>query len=118
MPPLLLKLVFGALPERAPRLLRPLVNAIAKGAQSGFIDPQLKLHFDYWEAELEKAEWFAGAEFSAADIMMSFPAEAAAERGAARVGRPKLSAFLKKIHQRPAYRRALERGGPYAYAGD
>ena len=118
MPPLLLKLVFGALPERAPRLLRPLVNAIAKGAQSGFIDPQLKLHFDYWEAELEKAEWFAGAEFSAADIMMSFPAEAAAERGGARLGRPKISAFLKKIHQRPAYRRALERGGPYAYAGD
>ena len=118
MPPLLLKLVFGALPARAPALMRPLVNAIAKRAQSGFVDPQLRLHFDYWEGELEKAEWFAGPEFSAADVMMSFPLEAAAERGAARVGRPKLAAFLKRIHQRPAYRRALERGGPYAYAGD
>ncbi len=118
MPPLLLKLVFAALPARAPGLMRPFVNAIAKAAQTGFVDPQLQLHFDYWEGELEKAEWFAGAEFTAADIMMSFPAEAAAERGAARVGRPKLSAFLKRIHQRPAYQRALERGGPYAYAGE
>ena len=116
MPPLLLKLVFGRLPAGAPALMRPIVNAIAKRAQTGFVDPQLQLHFDYWEGELEKAEWFAGAAFTAADIMMSFPAEAAAERGAARVGRPRLSAFLKRIHQRPAYRRALERGGPYVYA--
>ena len=118
MPPLLLKLVFGRLPAGAPGIIRPIANAIAKRAQSSFIDPQLTMHFDYWEAELEKAEWFAGAEFSAADIMMSFPLEAAADRGDARVGRPKLAAFLKKIHNRPAYRRALERGGPYAYAGD
>lgn len=118
MPPLLLKLVFGRLGASAPGLIRPLVNSIAKRAQSAFIDPQLAMHFNYWEAELEKAEWFAGAEFSAADIMMSFPLEAAADRAAARVGRPKLSAFLKKIHNRPAYRRALERGGPYAYAAD
>jgi len=118
MPPLLLKLVFGRLPAGAPGIIRPIANAIAKRAQSSFIDPQLKMHFDYWETELEKAEWFAGAEFSAADIMMSFPLEAAADRGGARVGRPKLAAFLKKIHNRPAYRRALERGGPYAYAGD
>ena len=116
MPPLLMKLVFGRLPANAPALLRPIVNGIARKAQSSFIDPQLVAHFNYWENELSKAEWFAGAEFSAADIMMSFPLEAAADRAAARVGRPKLSAFLKKIHNRPAYRRALERGGPYAYA--
>lgn len=118
MPPLLMKLVFSALPARAPMLVRPIVNGIAKAAQSGFIDPQLVAHFNYWEDELNKAEWFAGSDFSAADIMMSFPLEAAADRAAARVGRPKLAAFLKKIHNRPAYRRALERGGPYAYAGD
>lgn len=118
MPPLLLKLVFGQLGARAPGLVRPFVNGIAKRAQSAFIDPQLLMHLDYWEAELNKSEWFAGGEFSAADIMMSFPLEAAADRAAARVGRPKLAAFLKKIHNRPAYRRALERGGPYAYAGD
>jgi glutathione S-transferase len=118
MPPLLLKLVFERIPAGAPALIRPIAGAIAKRAQSGFVDPQLRLHFDYWEAELEKTDWFAGDAFSAADIMMSFPVEAGADRAALRVGRPKLAAFLKKIHQRPAYRRALERGGPYAYAGD
>jgi glutathione S-transferase len=116
MPPLLMKLVFTALPARSPALLRPLVKAIAGRAQTGFIDPQLKAHFDYWEAELGRAEWFAGSEFSAADIMMSFPIEAAADRAGALAGRPRLKAFLEKIHARPAYRRALEKGGPYAYA--
>jgi glutathione S-transferase len=116
MPPLLLKLVFARLPAGAPALLRPVVNMIAARAQSSFIDPNLKAHFDYWEAELGKSEWFAGPEFSAADVMMSFPVEAAADRGGALAGRPRLAAFLEKIHARPAYQRALERGGPYAYA--
>jgi len=116
MPPLLMKLVFTALPARSPSLLRPLVKAIAGRAESGFVDPQLKAHFDYWEAELARSEWFAGPEFSAADIMMSFPVEAAANRGQALEGRPHLKAFLEKIHARPAYLRALEKGGPYAYA--
>ena len=118
MSPLLLKLVFGRLPAGAPALVRPLVNSIARRAQTSFIDPELVTHFNYWEAELGKTEWFAGDAFSAADIMMSFPVEAAADRATARVGRPKLAAFLKRIHVRPAYRRALERGGPYAYADD
>lgn len=115
MTPLLLKLVFTALPERAPGLLKGLVRSIASKAQQGFVDPQLKAHVDYWEAELTKTPWFAGAEFTAADIMMSFPLEA----GAARAGagdRPHVKAFLAKIHARPAYQRALEKGGPYAYA--
>ena len=116
MPPLLLKLVFGRLPAGAPALLRPVVNMIAARAQASFIDPNLKAHFDYWESELGKSEWFAGPEFSAADVMMSFPVEAAADRGGALAGRPRLAAFLEKIHARPAYQRALERGGPYAYA--
>ncbi|HKP78470.1 MAG TPA: glutathione S-transferase C-terminal domain-containing protein, partial [Phenylobacterium sp.] len=102
----------------APPLMRPIVNGIAKRAQTSFVDPQLAAHFNFWEDELGKAEWFGGGDFSVADIMMSFPAEAAADRAAARVGRPRLSAFLKKIHNRPAYRRALERGGAYAYAAD
>ncbi|WP_374655261.1 glutathione S-transferase [Phenylobacterium sp.] len=116
MPPLLLKLVFGRLPAGAPSLLRPVVNMIAARAQASFIDPNLKTHFDYWESELGKSEWFAGPRFSAADVMMSFPVEAAADRGGALNGRSRLAAFLEKIHARPAYQRALERGGPYAYA--
>lgn len=116
MSPLLLKLVFSRMPTRAPGLLKPLVSAIAGKAQAELVDPQLKTHFDYWEAELAPSGWFAGPEMTAADIMMSFPVEAAASRGAAADGRPNLAHFLKAIHARPAYQRALERGGPYAYA--
>jgi glutathione S-transferase len=115
MTPLLLKLVFTALPTRAPGLLKGLVKAIAAKAQTGFIDPQLKTHIDYWQAELSKTPWFAGSEFTAADIAMSFPLEAAVSRGGA-ASRPKVVAFLATIHARPAYRTALERGGPYDYA--
>ncbi|HWU15104.1 MAG TPA: glutathione S-transferase [Caulobacter sp.] len=115
MTPLLLKLVFTALPARAPGLLKGLVKTIAAKAQTGFVDPQLKSHIDYWEAELARSEWFAGAAFTAADIMMSFPLEAGAARAGA-VSRPHVKAFLDRIHARPAYRQALERGGPYDYA--
>jgi len=115
MTPLLLKLVFTALPARAPGLLKGLVKAVAAKAQSGFVDPQLKSHIDYWEAELAKDAWFAGPDFTAADIMMSFPLEAGAARAGA-ASRPHVKAFLDRIHARPAYRQALERGGPYDYA--
>jgi len=115
MTPLLLKLVFTALPNRAPGLLKGLVKAIAAKAQAGFVDPQLKAHVDYWDAELAKSEWFAGDAMTGADIMMSFPLEAGAARAGAS-NRPRVKAFLDKIHARPAFQRALERGGPYAYA--
>ena len=115
MTPLLLKLIFGQLPKRSPGLIRPIVNAVSSKAQSGFIDPQIAAHTAWWEAELEKSPWFAGDEFSAADIMMSFPVEAGGSR-APYDDKPRLRAFLKTIHARPAYQRALERGGPYAYA--
>lgn len=82
----------------------------------GFVDAQLKLHFDYLESELAKSPWFSGGAFSAADIMMSFPLEAGAARADAETSRPNLQSFLERIHARPAYRRALERGGHYAYA--
>ena len=115
MTPLLLKLVFTALPTRAPGLLKGLVKAIAAKAQTGFVDPQVKLHVDYWETELTKAPWFAGPDFTAADIAMSFPLEAAVSRGGAGA-KPHIKALLDRIHARPAYRKALERGGPYDYA--
>ncbi|KPF82160.1 glutathione S-transferase [Brevundimonas sp. AAP58] len=116
MTPLLLKLIFSALPTRSPGLVRPIVKAIAAKAQSGFIDPQIASHTAYWEAELGKSTWFAGDRFSAADIMMSFPLEAASSRVPFGPDKPRLKAFLQTIHARPAYQRALTRGGPYAYA--
>jgi glutathione S-transferase len=114
MPPLVMKLVFSRLPGRTPKLLRPLVRRVMAAAQSGFVDPQIKAHADYWEAELSHHPWFASEGFTAADIQMSFPLEAAATRGRGTEGRPKVQAFLERIHARPAYLRALERGGPYA----
>ncbi len=117
MPPLLIMLVFMRMPTSAPPLLKGLVKGIAEKGQASFVRPQLKALFDYWEAELARnGGWFAGPEFSAADIMMSFPAEAGASRAGATAGRPHVETFLKTIHARPAYQRALERGGPYAYA--
>jgi glutathione S-transferase len=115
MPPLLLKLVFGVIPERTPFLVRPIAKGIADAAQKSFIDPQLRLHTLYWEAELGKHAWFAGEAFTAADIQMSFPVEAASSRKLIE-GLSKLEAFLQRVHARPAYRRALDKGGPYAYA--
>ena len=116
MTPLLLKLVFGALPKRSPGLVKPLVNAISKKAQSSFIDPQIADHTAFWEGELSRAAWFAGDQFTAADIMMSFPLEACSSRAPFGPDKPRCAAFLKTVHARPAYQRALERGGPYAYA--
>ena len=116
MPPLLLKLVFSQLPKRAPGLVKPIVNGIVKAANKSFIDPQLKTHADWWNSELGRDGWFAGPDFSAADIMMSFPLEAAATRMAVSRGRPNIGTFLERIHARPAYQAALKRGVTYAYA--
>jgi glutathione S-transferase len=114
MPPLLLKLVFTQVPRAPmPGIFRPIVRRIADGVKKSFVEPQIRLHLDYLEGELAKTTWFAGPEFSAADIQMSFPLEAASTRGGLDAGRPKLWEFLARIHERPAYRRALERGGPY-----
>lgn len=118
MPPLLLKLVFDQI-EKGPMpfFVKPIARAIAQRAKRSYIEPQIALHLDYLEAELAKSMWFAGDAFSAADIQMSFPLEAATARGGLNASRPKLMAFLERIHARPAYRRALERGGEYALLG-
>jgi glutathione S-transferase len=113
MPLLLMKLVFSRLPSRLPFLMKPVGRAIADGANKTLLDPQIAAHFGFLEGELGKRPWFAGPEFSAADIQMSFPLEAAAARAPAVRQMPKLAAFLDRIHARPAYKRALERGGPY-----
>lgn len=115
MTPLLLSLIFGEIPRRSPALIRPIANGIAKKVRARLITPQIASHTAYWEAELAKSGWFAGEAFSAADVMMSFPLEAAASR-AGFPDKPNCRAFVQRIHARPAYQAALERGGPYAYA--
>jgi len=115
MPPLLLKLVFDRIAKGpVPFFVKPVARAISHRVLSTFVNPQIELHLDFMEAELEKSLWFAGKEFSAADIQLSFPLEAAAARAGLTASRPKLMACLDRIHARPAYQRALERGGEYA----
>lgn len=117
MPPLLMKLVFDKIASSpVPFFVKPVVKGIVDKVMSSFVGPQIKTHLDFLEAELASRPWFAGPEFSAADIQMSFPLEAAAQRAGLGASRPKLMDFLKRIHARPAYRQALERGGPYSFA--
>jgi glutathione S-transferase len=103
MPPLLVLLVIGRLgifgrPARKP------------------IQKMLDVHLDWLETELAERPWFAGDDFTAADVMMSFPLEAARQRGGLDESGPNIVDWLERIHARPAYGRALERGGPYAFA--
>lgn len=112
MPLLVMKLIFGRIVPSSPALIRPIAKGIVKGVNGMFLGPNLKLHLDYIENELGRSGWFAGNEFSAADVQMSFPLEAANARAGGEV-RPNIAAFLQRIHARPAYQRALQKGGAY-----
>jgi glutathione S-transferase len=119
MPPLVMKLVFdriekGPMPFLLRPLLRPTARRIAGRVKSSFIEPTIARQLDYMEAELERRPWFAGGEFSAADVQMSFAVEAAAARGGLNASRPRLMDWLARIHAREPYRRALERGGEFS----
>lgn len=116
MPPLLLRLVFNRVANNpAPWPISAIARRIATTVDKSFIEPNLTRHLDFMEAELNAQTWFAGEEFTAADVQMSFPLEAAASRGGLNASRPKLMAFLERIHARDAYKRALERGGRYDF---
>lgn len=103
MPPLFGLLVVG----RLGLLGRPARPTIQK-----LVD----VHLDWLETELASRPWFAGEEFTAADVMMSFPLEVSRTRAGLGESRPHLIDWLERIHARPAYGEALARGGPYAYA--
>jgi glutathione S-transferase len=114
MPLMVMTLIFNRIETGAPWIIRPIAKAISSQVRSAYIGPNLKANVDYMEAELGRSTWFAGEELTAADVMMSFPAEAAAVRTDLGSEYPKLSSFLDRVHARPAYKKALERGGPYA----
>ena len=116
MSPLLFRLVFNRIATNpAPWPISAIARRIAATVDKSFISPNLNRHLDYMESELNSHAWFAGEQFTAADVQMSFPLEAAASRGGLNAGRPKLMAFLERIHVRDAYKRALERGGKYDF---
>ena len=103
MPPLLALLVVGRLGLLGRPARAPLLKMFAR-------------HLDWLERELADRPWFAGDEFTAADVMMSFPIEAARSRAGLGEERPNLIDWLERIHARPAYAAALQKGGPYVYA--
>jgi glutathione S-transferase len=114
MPPLLMKLVFDRVAAAPmPFFARPVVRKIHQSVMNAFIGPQLSLHLDYLESQLAASDWFLDGEFSAADVQMSFPLETAVARAGLDQTRPRLMSWLRRVHARPAYRRAVERGGPY-----
>ena len=115
MPYLLMKLVFDKVRQApVPFFVKPVVKGIAAKVNKSFIDPNLKRTFDFMEGELKQREWFAGDEFSAADIQMSYAIEAAAARASLAAQYPAMAAWLERIHARAAYQRALKAGGPYS----
>jgi glutathione S-transferase len=114
MTPFLLKLIFNRLPQESPWALRPVVALVAKGVNAQFVDPRIKLHMDYWEEELAERSYFVGDEFTAADIQMSFPLEASTARAEDADSHPRVSALVDRLRERPAYKRAIERGGEFS----
>lgn len=121
MPPLVMSLVFNKI-ENAPLplLLKPIVLPIARGisaqVKKSFINPNLERQFAFIEDHLSKNEWFCGSQMTGADFMMSFPLEAAASRSEMISHKPGILKFINRVHNLPAYKVALEKGGPYDYA--
>lgn len=111
MPLLVMRLIFGQLPKQAPKLMRPLMRGVESNVMKRFLGPQLDLHLDYIESKLMSTGHFVGSNWTAADILMSFPLEAASARTSGE--RPAIADFVQRAQARPAYQRALERGGPY-----
>jgi glutathione S-transferase len=116
MPPLVMKLIFAHIPDspQLPWFIKPIARMITKGVTESYINPQIKTHIAFWESELAKSAYFAGDDLTGADIMMSFPVEAANSRAGLP---PLLTSYLTKLHARLAYQTALTRGGPYSISG-
>jgi glutathione S-transferase len=110
MPFLLLRLITSKM-RKAPFLVRPIANKIADTIEGTFVAPNLSRHIAFLASELGSSDYFAGGEFTVADIQMSFPMEAIVARvpDAPAV----IKSWINRVHERPAYKRALERGGPY-----
>ena len=113
MPPLLMTLILRRIRKSGPFFVRPIARRIADTVLDGFVTPNIVRQLAFMESELAARPWFAGDEFSAADVQMSFPLEVAAVRGGLDKHYPRLTDFLARIHARPTYQAALKRGGPY-----
>ncbi|MCK7545408.1 glutathione S-transferase [Marinobacter bryozoorum] len=117
MPPLLMRLVFEKVKTSPmPFFIKPVAKGIANKTNQSFIGPMINTHMDFVEAHLAKNTWFLGDSLSAADFQMSFPLEASIARGIVGNNRPNITAWVERVHSRPAYQRGLEKGGEYDFA--
>jgi glutathione S-transferase len=101
-----------------PFFAKPVAKGIVAKVRGGYLDPNVSRNLEFMESTLKSSRWFCGEDFSAADVQMSFALEAAEVRTDLRRGHPHLAAFLERIRARPAYRRALDRGGHYELLGN
>jgi len=116
MPLMLISLLMNRIETApVPFFIKPVTKAIAAKAMDGYAGPNIKLNLDYLEATLQDSAWFCGNEMTGADIMLSFPIEAAATRARLASDYPALMAFHQRIRVLPAYQRGIEKGGPYDY---
>ena len=114
---LVMQLVFGSIPRQPmPFFVRPVARALCAGVQQKLIQPNVQAALAFMENHLAQHRWFAGEHLSLADFQMSFAVEAALARGTAASAWPHLQAYLQRIQARPAYQRALEKGGPVLMA--
>lgn len=117
MPPMLLSLVFRRMLERAkPFFVKAIIKKVVEKVNSAFIRPNLENNFRFINDHLAEHTWFAGEAISGADIQMSFILEAAMARGlVSQTEHPAIAGFVATIQERPAYQRAIEKGGQYDF---
>ncbi len=117
MPPLVMRLVFEKVKTRPmPFFIRPVAKGISDKTNEIFIGPMIRTHLDFVESQLANKTWFLGDQLTGADIQMSFPLEASVARGIVGRNRPNIKKWVERVHARPAYQRALEKGGEYDFA--
>ena len=117
MPPLVMRLVFEKVKSGPmPFFARPVAKGIVDKTHKMFLGPMIQSHLDFVEDHLARHDWFVAGQLTAADFQMSFPLEAVVGSGMAGRRYPNIQRYVEHYQQRPAYKRALEAGGPYAYA--
>jgi glutathione S-transferase len=113
MPWLVMKLVFTAIPTQPmPFFVRPVARGISSQVQGKLVDPNLTTALDFMDKHLANHAWFSGDQLSLADFQMSFAVEAAMSRAANAASYPQLKAYRDRMVALPAYRKAVEQGGP------
>lgn len=110
---LVMKLVFMTIPTQPmPFFVRPIARQLCGQVQQKLIDPNVAGAVQFMDRHLAQHEWFAGDRLGLADFQMSFAVEAALARSEGAASLPRLTAYRDRMHARPAYQRALAKGGP------